>query len=88
MDSRLHFGSRLVFAPDGNLFIMLAASGLAALFGAQALVNLGSTLALIPTKGMTLPLVSYGGSSLFAISLAMGFALALTRKRIEPEDEA
>ncbi len=73
---------------DGNLFIMLAASGLAALFGAQALVNLGSTLALIPTKGMTLPLVSYGGSSLFAISLAMGFALALTRKRIEPEDEA
>lgn len=72
---------------DGGLFIMLAAAGLAALFGAQALVNLGSTLALIPTKGMTLPFVSYGGSSLFAIAIAMGFALALTRKRIEQEDE-
>lgn len=71
---------------DGHLFIMLGAGGLAVLFGAQALVNLGSTLALIPTKGMTLPLVSYGGSSLFAIAIAMGFALALTRKRIDPED--
>jgi len=72
---------------DGDLFIMLAASGLATLFGAQALVNLGSTLALIPTKGMTLPLVSYGGSSLFAVSIAMGFALALTRKRLHPRED-
>lgn len=71
---------------DGRLFIMLSAGGLATLFGAQALVNLGSTLALIPTKGMTLPLVSYGGSSLFAIAIAMGFALALTRKRIAQEE--
>ncbi len=71
---------------DGDLFIMLAAGGLAAQFGAQALVNLGSTLALIPTKGMTLPLVSYGGSSLFAVAIGMGFALALTRKRIARED--
>lgn len=73
---------------DGNLFIMLSAGGLAVLFGAQALVNMGSTLALIPTKGMTLPFVSYGGSSLFAIAIAMGFALALTRKRIDPESDA
>lgn len=73
---------------DGDQFIMLGASGLATLFGAQALVNLGSTLALIPTKGMTLPLVSYGGSSLFAMAIAMGFALALTRRRIRTEDDA
>lgn len=71
---------------DGQLFTMLAAGGLATLFGAQALVNLGSTLALIPTKGMTLPFVSYGGSSLFALALGMGFALALTRKRRHQED--
>ena len=71
---------------DGQLFTMLAAGGLATLFGAQALVNLGSTLALIPTKGMTLPFVSYGGSSLFALALGMGFALALTRKRRQQED--
>jgi cell division protein FtsW len=73
---------------DGGLFTMLSVAGLAALFGAQALVNLGSTLALIPTKGMTLPFVSYGGSSLFALAIGMGFALALTRKRIDPEVEA
>lgn len=72
---------------DGRLFTMLAAGGLATLFGAQALVNLGSTLALIPTKGMTLPFVSYGGSSLFALAIGMGFALALTRKRRGEEDE-
>lgn len=73
---------------DGALFTMLAAGGLATLFGAQALVNLGSTLALIPTKGMTLPFVSYGGSSLFALAIGMGFALGLTRRRINPEDAA
>ena len=78
---------RLKYAlKDGQLFTMLAAGGLATLFGAQALVNLGSTLALIPTKGMTLPFVSYGGSSLFALALGMGFALALTRKRRQQED--
>jgi cell division protein FtsW len=73
---------------DGGLFIMLSVSGLAAVFGSQALVNLGSTLALIPTKGMTLPFISYGGSSLFALAIGMGFALALTRKRLGPEDDA
>jgi len=72
---------------DGRLFTMLAVAGLASVFGAQALVNLGSTLALIPTKGMTLPLVSYGGSSLFAIAIGMGFALALTRKRSRFEED-
>ena len=66
---------------QGDLFTMLAGAGLASLFGAQAIVNLGSTLALIPTKGMTLPFVSYGGSSLFSLAIAMGLALAITRRR-------
>ncbi|MDT8267905.1 FtsW/RodA/SpoVE family cell cycle protein, partial [Roseomonas sp. DSM 102946] len=44
-------------------------------------INMGSTLHLIPTKGMTLPFVSYGGSSSLAIALGLGFLLALTRRR-------
>jgi cell division protein FtsW len=46
---------------------------------------MGSTLRLMPTKGMTLPFVSYGGSSLIAMGLCMGFLLALTRRRIGVE---
>ncbi len=71
---------------QNDLFTMLAGSGLASLFGAQALVNLSSTLALIPTKGMTLPFISYGGSSLFSLAIAMGLALAITRRRTGLED--
>ena len=66
---------------ETDLFSLLAVSGLCVQFGVQALVNMGSTLHLIPTKGMTLPFVSYGGSSLLAIALGMGFVLALGRKR-------
>ena len=66
---------------ETNLFILLASSGLLIQFGLQAIINMGSTLRLIPTKGMTLPFVSYGGSSLIATALCMGFLLALTRKR-------
>ncbi|HEX9466003.1 MAG TPA: putative peptidoglycan glycosyltransferase FtsW [Alphaproteobacteria bacterium] len=69
---------------DSNLFILLAVAGLLAQFGLQALINMGSTLNLIPTKGMTLPFISYGGSSLLALALGMGFMLALTRKRFGP----
>ena len=68
-------------AANGDLFAMLAASGLAALFGTQALINMGSALHLIPTKGMTLPFLSYGGSSLLALAIGMGMLLALTRRR-------
>lgn len=67
---------------EQSLYVMLAAAGLLAQFGVQALVNMGSTLHLIPTKGMTLPFVSYGGSSLLALSVGMGMALALTRRRV------
>ncbi|MDD2705845.1 MAG: FtsW/RodA/SpoVE family cell cycle protein [Acidocella sp.] len=70
---------RLLAEP--NLFVVLAGGGLVVGFGLQAFVNMASSLSLIPTKGMTLPLISYGGSSVLAISIQMGFLLALTRKR-------
>ena len=70
---------------ETNLFILLATSGLLVQFGLQAVINMSSTLRLMPTKGMTLPFVSYGGSSLIAMGLCFGFLLALTRKRIGPE---
>lgn len=63
-----------------NLFSVLAVGGLLTQFGAQALINMGSALHLIPTKGMTMPFISYGGSSLLSIGLAAGIILALTRK--------
>ncbi|MBL8698710.1 MAG: putative lipid II flippase FtsW [Alphaproteobacteria bacterium] len=69
---------------ENNLFAMLATAGLLVQFGLQAIINMGSTLHLLPTKGMTLPFISYGGSSLLALSLGMGFVLALSRKRYGP----
>ncbi|MEX2630111.1 MAG: putative peptidoglycan glycosyltransferase FtsW [Tistlia sp.] len=65
---------------ENNLFVLLASAGLFTQFGLQALINMGSSLHLIPTKGMTLPFVSYGGSSLIALAIGMGMALALTRR--------
>jgi cell division protein FtsW len=64
-----------------DLFVVLAATGLITSFGLQAFVNMASTLHLIPTKGMTLPFISYGGSSVLAIALGIGMLLALTRRR-------
>jgi cell division protein FtsW len=66
---------------ERDLFVMLAAGGLLIQFGLQALLHMGVTLALIPPTGMTLPLVSYGGSSTVAVALGMGMVLALTRRR-------
>lgn len=66
---------------EGNLFVVLAVTGLLAQFGLQAIIHMASTLHLMPTKGMTLPLISYGGSSMWGIALCMGMALALTRRR-------
>jgi cell division protein FtsW len=69
---------------EHSLFAVLATTGLLVQFGLQAIINMGSTLHILPTKGMTLPFISYGGSSLLALSLGMGFMLALTRKRYGP----
>ena len=66
-------------------FIILASSGLVTGFGLQAFVNMASSLHLIPTKGMTLPFISYGGSSAMSVALAMGMLLALTRRRARGE---
>ncbi|MCI5060159.1 MAG: putative lipid II flippase FtsW [Alphaproteobacteria bacterium] len=65
---------------SGNLFVMLSVGGLLGMFGVQALIHMGSALSLLPAKGMTLPFVSYGGSSLLSISYTMGMVLALTRR--------
>lgn len=64
-----------------NAFVALAASGLLLLFGGQVVINTGVALSLMPTTGMTLPFISYGGSSMLSMSILMGFVLALTRKR-------
>jgi cell division protein FtsW len=62
-------------------FEQTAAAGLFMLIGLQACINIAVNLNLIPTKGMTLPFISYGGSSMLAMGLTMGLALALTRRR-------
>lgn len=62
-------------------FVALAGSGLLLLFGGQVIINMGVALSLMPTTGMTLPFISYGGSSMLSMSILMGFVLALTRKR-------
>jgi cell division protein FtsW len=66
---------------EQDLFVVLSCTGLVTGFGLQAFVNMASTLRLIPTKGMTLPFISYGGSSVIAIALGMAMLLALTRRR-------
>ena len=62
-------------------FAQLAGAGLAMVTALQAFINMGVAISLLPAKGMTLPFISYGGSSLFAVALTMGFALAVTRQR-------
>ncbi|AMB46079.1 MULTISPECIES: putative peptidoglycan glycosyltransferase FtsW [Methylobacteriaceae] len=64
-----------------DTFTRLAITGLTTLFGLQACINMAVNTQLMPAKGMTLPFVSYGGSSLISLALGMGFLVALTRKR-------
>ena len=66
---------------EKDLFVLIAAAGLLVQFGFQALINMASTTNLVPPKGMTLPFISYGGSSTVALALGMGMVLALTRER-------
>ena len=65
---------------DKDLFVILVTVGLLVQFGLQAIINMASTVNLMPTKGMTLPFISYGGSSTVALAYAMGMVLALTRE--------
>lgn len=66
-------------------FIRLAGTGLACMFGVQAMINMGVAVRLLPAKGMTLPFVSYGGSSLIAAGVGIGMLLAFTRTRPQGE---
>jgi cell division protein FtsW len=68
-----------------DLFCRFAASGLAIMFGVQAAINMAVNLHLIPAKGMTLPFVSYGGSSMVSLAYGTGMLLALTRLRPRTE---
>ena len=72
---------------ESNLFVMYAEVGLAASIGLQAFVNMASSLHIIPTKGMTLPFISYGGSSLMGCAVEIGMLLAITRKNVAAEDK-
>jgi cell division protein FtsW len=68
-----------------DMFSRFAASGLAILFGVQAAINMSVNLHLIPAKGMTLPFISYGGSSMVSLAYGVGMMLALTRQRPSTE---
>lgn len=70
---------------ERDSFARLAGTGLAALMGLQAMINLGVAARLLPAKGMTLPFVSYGGSSILAAGIALGMLLAFTRTRPQGE---
>ena len=66
---------------ESDIFIRLGTIGLVTLFGLQAIINMAVNIGLLPAKGMTLPFISYGGSSLVSMALTMGFVLGLTRRR-------
>ena len=71
-----------------DMFARFAASGLAILFGVQAAINMSVNLQLIPAKGMTLPFISYGGSSMISLAYGVGMMLAVTRLRPRTEMES
>ncbi|AXX97424.1 peptidoglycan glycosyltransferase FtsW [Profundibacter amoris] len=77
--------SLLRLMKERDTFIRLAGTGLACMFGVQAMINMGVAVRLLPAKGMTLPFVSYGGSSLIAGGVAVGMLLAFTRTRPQGE---
>jgi len=81
------FRGMIHVAAARSAFAALAIAGLLMSFAFQALVNMGSALNVIPAKGMTLPFVSYGGSSMLSVAIAMSFLLALTRRRMGYDGE-
>jgi len=66
---------------ERDAYVRLTTAGLVTMFALQSMIHLSVNLKLIPAKGMTLPFISYGGSSLIASAIAMGFVIALTRRR-------
>jgi len=70
---------------EENLFVVLSVAGLMVQFGLQAIINMASAIHLMPPKGMTLPFISYGGSSAVALAFTMGMVLALTKVRLGGE---
>jgi cell division protein FtsW len=70
---------------DDEPFTRFAVAGLAMLFGTQSAINMAVNLHLMPAKGMTLPFISYGGSSMISLAFGMGMLLALTRDRPRAE---
>ena len=73
--------SLMRLAKERDPFTRIAGTGLAAMFAIQAVINMGVAVRLLPAKGMTLPFVSYGGSSLIATGVMVGMLLAFTRAR-------
>jgi cell division protein FtsW len=80
--------SLLRLVRERDPFIRLAGTGLACMFAVQAMINMGVAVRLLPAKGMTLPFVSYGGSSVIASGIALGMLLAFTRSRPQGEISA
>jgi cell division protein FtsW len=66
---------------EPDRFVRMAVAGLVMLFALQVLINMGVNVGLLPAKGLTLPFISYGGSSMLGMSIAMGMLVALTRRR-------
>ena len=66
---------------ERDAFLRMAITGLIVLFGLQSVINMAVNLQLMPAKGMTLPFISYGGSSILSLAYAMGMVLGLTRRR-------
>lgn len=77
----LYARAHIVSQKSNNLFVIISITGIANLLIFQVIINLSSTLNIIPTKGMTLPFISYGGSSLISSSLMIGFLLLLIRNK-------
>ena len=75
----------LVAARNEDPFCRFATAGLVMLYGLQSAINMAVNLHLMPAKGMTLPFISYGGSSLLSLAIAMGFLIAVTRRRPRSE---
>ena len=71
------------YVRDADAANRLAIQGLALVFGLQALINMGVNVGLLPAKGITLPFISAGGSSMLAVSITLGMLLALTRRRAD-----